>query len=234
MVQKVVERYIKRRLNSGDSISEIKDHLLSAGYTPELIAEIVDSIESHIKLPEKMLSINPKVLTSYTPLKKLKKEIKKYSKLIILSGVIIFATLIGAILLSIDFSQINWAHRLITGAVYLSSFAIFVIIQSLLIYSIHKSSLSRSPLHINITPIIIALLVGQALTYLSAKFLPGIFLSILLGCLVFAAFLLASFSSKGSEILSASVIYFALTYFYYILIFEVYTYERILTIFGVL
>jgi hypothetical protein len=165
----------------------------------------------------------------------LRNEVKRYSKPILLGAALLFATLLVVILSRMDFSKVVWRNNVIAGLVYFAAFALLVSIQALLVYSIHRISQAHSFIQFSIGPIFVALVLGHVFTFFISRILPAqfIWISVLVGGIICGFFLIASFNSTGSEIISAVVIYCALTYFFYILLIKIYTYDKVLLLFGI-
>ncbi|MBW2988455.1 hypothetical protein DRJ48_00535 [Candidatus Woesearchaeota archaeon] len=234
MVSNALVQYIQRRLDSGESLSDIRLDLQRAGYSEQAIEQAIDQLEESVVVREKVLRLNPRTLPYESTLNRFREEIRHYTKPIIIAGVVLFSSIVFTLIKRINFSDVIWKQSLLVGLIYTAGFITLVLIESLLIYSLHRTSQTRPAMHLNFIHVLIGVVIGQIFTLITALSMPNvtIWLPVLLGNLLLVMILLANLNSKLSEIISSSIIYSALTYFMYILITRVYTKEVLLKLLG--
>jgi len=129
---------------------------------------------------------------------------------------------------------VNWGETLIVGGVYIIAFAILTLIQSIVVYSIHQSSMAHLSIHLRLLPIFLATGIGEIFTLIISLSIPSItyWLPIGIGCALFLMVLIGGSNSNTREAISSGVIFCALTYFLFMLLTKIYTKEVLLGLFG--
>lgn len=234
MVEAALLQYIRGRLEYGDSLSEIRLDLKKAGYSDAAINLAFDEVKSTAVVTEKVLALNPSVLKKENSLDNLTQAIKHYSKPIIAGVILLFLVFLTAMLSHVNWAGINWKETLVTGLIYLTAYVLTILIQSLMIYSLHKLSVERPSIRISFTHILFSGIAGHVFTIIAHFGIPSvsIWVPILVGGIIFMLALLAGLDSSVGETISSLIIFCTLAYFLYTLISRVYTQEVLLGFLG--
>ena len=227
----VLADYIKRRLDSGDTLSEIKLSLMKAGYSNEQLQSAI----SHEKEEEKPVALNSKALSKPWT-KKLSKFIGVYSKVLygIIALIAIWLVISKMTTMTFDTSELK--INFIVGTIYVIVMVILSIIMGILIFSVHKATRAHTVNQLYFTKNLVAIILGQVFTGLfviSLSTIP-VYIPVIIGSFVFALLMLYFVGSTSHEVVASFATFFALTVFYYMLINQVYTKEVIVTVLNLI
>ncbi len=231
MVNPALLEYVRRRIAYGDSLSDIKQDLQSAGYSIDAIDMAFQQINKGVMVTEKVLSVSPVAIPGTSKIELIKDISKRYWIFVALA---VFLGFLGFILSHVDFSKIKWGETILVGGIYFVAFVLVALIQALVVYSIHQSSMAHLSVHLKFWPIFVACVGGEFFTVIISQIAPTITLwvPLIIGCAIFIMILIGAANSNTREIVSSAVIFCALVYFLFMLIEDVYTKEILLKLFG--
>ncbi len=234
MVNETLVKYIDRRLNMGDALSDIRRDLEKGGYTGIEIDEAVEEVLYPSSTKVGVLSVNLKKLPKKKHFDRIKFDLKRHAKLLYFLGILLFASLVSIIAFHTNFSDIDWKHDILVSLIYAAAFLALTIVESIFIYSVHYSSQAHTIAKLYFTKILIAVTIGQIFTFIVSLSINSqqIWLPVLLGNLIFAMFLVTYTSSTFNELIASSLIFFSLTFLFYILIVKIYTRAALLKLLG--
>jgi hypothetical protein len=228
MAERTLAAYIQSRLDSGEAFSDIKAVLLRAGYSE---SQIDDAYNEASGQPDQLvLEVSPKALPK--PEKRLSP--RRLAWVSYGLGTLVLAVLVMVAATHLDFSGVDWKVELSIGGIYFAGILVLMLIQCFFIYSIHQASITHSVSELFFTKILTALLAGHIFTFVLLLLMPGIiWLPVIIGNIIFVLLLFLSTNSSPNEITASTIIFFMLTYLFYLLISKVYTREALMGLLGI-
>ena len=234
MVNPALLEYVKRRTAYGDSLSDIKQDLQAAGYSIDAIDMAFQEINKDVMVTEKVLSVSPVAIPGTSKIQVITDILKRFSKYRIFVVLAVVLGILYIMLSHLDFSKINWGETILVGGIYFVAFVLVALIQALVVYSIHQSSMAHLSVHLSFWPIALACVGGEFFSVIISQIAPAItiWVPIIIGCAIFIMIMIGAANSNTREIISSGVIFCALTFFLFVLIENVYTKETLLKLFG--
>lgn len=228
MTKEVLQRYISNRIKDGDSFSDIKDDLISRGYSESEIQEAYSG-EATIQKPL-VLKVNEKAISKKEFSLDWLKKIMKLKKYFLYIGIALGVLLIYEYIKKMPLETIS--QSIIVGSVYFLMLLFVLIIKGVIIYNSLVAS-RRTELQGMLKKILTLLIIADVFMLFIIPFSIGItiWIPIISGTIIFLLLCMVSLDFNIHETIISAVTYALLNFLILFLITKSTTPQFLLKLF---